>query len=119
VTGANRENLDADAPKNCQTHHKTADSNKRVHIQKKCVIVRSISLWLADQIGDWHIDPDAVIQYCGTWCLGLGKRSPADGRQRLNSQCSDSLALDADWLAKQKWSLIMWCHWPRMAHASS
>jgi hypothetical protein len=65
--------------------------------------VRSISLWLGDQVGDWHIDPDAVsfnIVERDIW--GLGKLPPADGTSLWwptefeLSECSDSLALEAD-----------------------
>jgi hypothetical protein len=40
----------------------------------------SISLWLGDQTGYWHIEPDAASFYVverDIW--GLGKLPPADG----------------------------------------
>jgi lipopolysaccharide transport system ATP-binding protein len=69
----------------------------------------SISLWLGDQMGDWHIEPDAVsfnIVERDIW--GLGKLPPTDGTSLWwptefeLSERSDSFALEADYLAKAK-----------------
>jgi hypothetical protein len=69
----------------------------------------SISLWLGDQIGDWHIEPDAVsfnIVERDIW--GPGKLPPTDGTSLWwptefeLSERSDSCAPEADCLAKEK-----------------
>ena len=69
----------------------------------------SISLWLGDQMGDWHIEPDAMsfnIVERDIW--GLGKLPAADGTSLWwptefeLSERSDSFALEADCLAKEK-----------------
>jgi hypothetical protein len=69
----------------------------------------SISLWLGDQTGDWHIEPDAMsfnIVERDIW--GLGKLPPTDGTSLWwptefeLSECSDPFAVETECLAKEK-----------------
>lgn len=69
----------------------------------------SISLWLGDPSGDWHVEPDAVtfkIVERDIW--GLGKLPPTDGTSLWwptefeLSERSDSIALEAERLANRK-----------------
>ena len=69
----------------------------------------SISLWLGDQTGDWHIEPDAVsfnIVERDIW--GLGKLPPTDvtslwwPTEIEFLECNDTLAVRTGSLAKEK-----------------
>jgi hypothetical protein len=69
----------------------------------------SISLWLGDPSGDWHIEPDAVtfkIVERDIW--GLGKLPPTDGTSLWwptefeLSERSNSIAPEAERLANEK-----------------